>query len=106
MHGWRAVTLMGAVLAVALTFPGIAAAAPSCDPSLALGNVHIGDSVHGTLTCDDPSGTGLNYFVTTDGTRGSGSADGTGGVDYTAGTTSVGADSFTVEVDDNEGGST
>ena len=72
MHGWRAVMLAGAVLAVALAFPGVAAADPSCPPSASLGNVHIGDSTTGSLTCDDPSGTGLNYFVTTDGSRGTG----------------------------------
>ncbi|MFL5757664.1 MAG: Ig-like domain-containing protein, partial [Chloroflexota bacterium] len=106
MHGWRAVMLTGAMLALALAFPGLAAAAPACPAAVALGDVHTGASVHGDVTCDDPSATGLTYTVVGGGTTTGGFAttDGVGGVDYTADSDSFGSDAFTVQVDDNEGG--
>src|SRR6478736_10327936 len=106
MHGWQAVTMTGVVLALALAFPGLAAADPSCPSAVALDDVHIGESVHGDVTCDDPSGTGLNYSIAPGGdpAHGFASPDGVGGVDYFADADYVGPISFTVEVDDNNGG--
>jgi hypothetical protein len=95
------------VAMLALLAPA-ASASPACDPAVTLDDVHSGASVHGTLTCDDPSGTGLNYSIAPGGDAAHGSAllDGVGGVDYFAAPDYAGPDTFTVEVDDNEGGST
>lgn len=107
MHLSRATSWMSALVlaAVPLVLPQPAWAAPTCDPSLQLESVHPGSATWGSLSCDDPSGTGLNYSITAGPYGGYATADGSA-VSYYPYADYVGSDSFTVEVTDNEGGST
>ena len=99
-------TLLLAV--VALAFPAFASAAPACPSSVTMDDVHSGASQFASLTCDDPSATGLTYSVDPgDGAQlGSVSLDGSGGVSYFPNADAKGHDGWTVVVADNEGGST
>ena len=80
-------------------------AAPSCPPGLALDDVASGDAVSGQLVCDDPSGTGLNFAVTSQAAHGFGDVDGVSTVTYYSDSGYLGPDGFTVTVSDNDGGS-
>ena len=93
---------------VVMAFPALASAAPGCPSSVAMDNVHSGVTQFASLTCDDPSGTGLTYSVdpANDAQRGSVQFDGGGGVYYFSNPDAKGQDDFTVVVADNEGGTT
>ena len=100
--------LAGAVAAFALALLVLApaaSAAPACDP-LRLPDVQAGDATQGSLSCDDASGTGLDYAIASDPSGGFADVDGAGAVSYFPDGSFSGDDAFTVEVDDFDGGST
>jgi hypothetical protein len=103
--GRLAGALAAAVVLVLLAVAPPALAAPACDP-LTLPSVQAGESTQGTLSCADPSDTGLGYFVASGPSGGFADVDDAGTVTYTADSEFSGDDAFTVEVDDFEGGTT
>ncbi len=70
-------------------------------------SVHSGAGQSATITCDDPSGSGLNFAVDPqDAGTGTVLVDGSGSLTYFSNASYVGTDSWTILVTDNEGGST
>src|SRR4051794_20240998 len=101
-HGWAAGAVVA--MAVALVFPSLAAAAPACPPSATFPSVHSGTSDVAQLQCDDPGGTGLNYSLAADASHGQVFVGGDGSLSYASNYDYKGQDAWTVQVDDNEGG--
>ena len=108
-HGWHGGTrvrgTIGGLLAafLLLVFAAPASAAPPiCDP-LSL-TVHTGGSVSGPLQCSDPEDEPLTYSVQDGPQHGFADVDGAGSVTYFSSFDYAGADSFTVLVDDQAGG--
>jgi len=93
---------------VTLLAPAAAQAAPSCPPSATMPDTHSGGAQSTTVTCADPSDTGLNWETDpADGPQhGFADYDSAGGVSYFADGDYKGSDSWTTIVSDNEGGST
>src|SRR5688500_18266000 len=108
-HGWHARTrvrgtiggLLAALLLLVLAAPA-SAAPPTCDP-LSL-TVHTGESVSGALQCTAPENEPLTYSVQDGPQHGFADVDGAGKVTYFSSFDHAGADSFTVLVDDQAGG--
>src|SRR4051794_12935155 len=92
----------------ALAFPSFASAAPTCDPSATMPDVHSGASQSTFVTCTDPSATGLNWASDPgdDAKHGFVSYGQDGNVYYTSNFDYKGPDSWTTQVIDNEGGTT
>jgi len=108
-RGRTLITFACATLAalVGLLAPAAAQANPVCDP-VVMDDVHSGGSQTAQLACDDTGGASLSYSVdpADDAKHGFVTVDGAGSVTYFSTSGYLGSDSWTIVVDNNEGGTT